>query len=96
MSGAQDVGEGEAAFVRVPRPHRRSRHRAGGGIGGEPQDQEGIEVADKEGGAQDRCLLAGGGVGEPHLLLQVAETDFDGPPAGIAFQLYLYIQILEA
>ncbi|MBK7582921.1 MAG: hypothetical protein IPI67_22335 [Myxococcales bacterium] len=56
--GTEDVGEGEAALVRVPRSDRKPGQRALEGAFGEPENEDGVEESDQGSDAKDRRFLA--------------------------------------
>ena len=56
--GAEDVGEGEAALVRVPRSDRKLGQRALECAIGKPEDEDGVEESDKGSDAKHRRFLA--------------------------------------
>src|SRR6266511_5356286 len=86
LARAENVGEGEAPLVSVPRANRRRGEREGVNAARKPEDEHRVAQADERSCSLHRGFFSGGRVGEPQQLLKVAEGDLDRPALRVALE----------
>src|SRR5690606_12743352 len=80
LGGAKDVLEGVALLGAVPRSVDDGGSTVALGQRGEPEHEQGVEVAGERSDSLDRLTLAGRGIAEAEVLFDLTEADLDPPP----------------